>query len=107
MVAAVEADLEDDRRCEEDEDEEEDMDSSSACATPDMADGLDDIGVAPSSFGLAELIDSHGNFFPEWTEVPGLVDNLVPLLKESAAESPKDVLYEGSRILLGCIPYCL
>ncbi|VDK23134.1 unnamed protein product [Taenia asiatica] len=95
VVAAVEADLEDDRRREEDEDEEEDeMDSSSACATPDMADGLDDVGVAPSSFGLAELIDSHGNFFLEWTEVPGLVDILVPPTKESAAESPKNNLYE-------------
>ncbi|KAL5965631.1 Cytosolic carboxypeptidase 1 [Taenia solium] len=92
VVAAVEADLEDDRRHEEDEEEE--MDSSSACATPDMADGLDDVGVAPSLFGLAELIDSHGNFFPEWTEVPGLVDILVPLTKEIAAESPKNNLYE-------------
>ncbi|KAL5104064.1 Cytosolic carboxypeptidase 1 [Taenia crassiceps] len=93
VVAAVEADLEDDRRCEEDEDEE-DMDSSSACATPNMADGLEDTGVTPSSFGLAELIDSHGKFFPEWTEVPGLVDILVPPMKKSAAESSKANLYE-------------
>ncbi|EUB56457.1 Cytosolic carboxypeptidase [Echinococcus granulosus] len=87
VVAAVEADLEDDRRCEEE-------DSSSACATPDMADGLEDVGLAPSLFGLAELMESHGSFFPEWTELPGLVDYLVPPMKESTAESSKDNLYE-------------
>uniref|UniRef100_A0A0R3WXL5 CAF1C_H4-bd domain-containing protein n=1 Tax=Hydatigena taeniaeformis TaxID=6205 RepID=A0A0R3WXL5_HYDTA len=93
VVAAVEADLEDDRHGEEDEEEE--VDSSSACATPDMADGLDDdVGVAPSSFGLAELMESHGNFFPEWTEMPGLVNTLVPPMKESTAGSSKDGLYE-------------
>ncbi len=48
---------------------EEDEDSSSACATPDLADGLND--VAPM-FGLNELIDSHGQFFPEWNDIPSV-----------------------------------
>ena len=90
-VDAAEADLEDDQRCDEDFEE----DSSSACATPDITDGLDGIDAAPTTFGLAELMESHGSFFPEWTELPGMVGP--PLERTFAKECIKEDPYAGIR----------
>ena len=90
-VAAAEADLEEDRRCDEDFDE----DSSSACATPDIADGLDGIDAVPTTFGLAELKESHGAFFPEWTDLPNFVGSYAPSKEKPNTQEVKQDPYEG------------
>ncbi|KAM7534328.1 hypothetical protein Aperf_G00000108142 [Anoplocephala perfoliata] len=85
-----EADLEDD----EGRLDADDPNSSSACATPDILDGMDDFDAMPTKFGLSELLESHGAFFPEWKEVPGLGVK-VDLPKERIAENVKEETYEA------------
>lgn len=91
---AEEADLEDDERLLD----PNNADSSSACATPDILDEMADFDALPTKFGLAELLESHGAFFPEWREVPGLGIQ-ADLPKEKVDGNGKEEIYEGSWII--------
>ncbi|VDL60921.1 unnamed protein product [Hymenolepis diminuta] len=86
-------------KCEDDDEEEnhlEDNDADvadSSCGTPDIQDEIGDIGALATKFGLKELLKSHGRFFPEWKEVPGLGIR-IDLPEEENNEKGKEKIFE-------------
>lgn len=86
---------EDDDEKEENHLEDNDADvADSSCGTPDIQDEIGDIGASATKLGLEELLKSHGRFFPEWKEVPGLGIRL-DLPEEENNEKGKEKIFEG------------
>uniref|UniRef100_A0A5K3EM76 Pepdidase_M14_N domain-containing protein n=1 Tax=Mesocestoides corti TaxID=53468 RepID=A0A5K3EM76_MESCO len=89
-------DVEDDEEEEDEEEEEEDEDDeemldgdSSDFTTPDLVDQINELGT---TFGLVELMESHGKFFPEWDDVPSIGHSRLP--KGSTVNTSKDSIFE-------------